>query len=53
MVKGYIDSDFTSDADKRKSTTSYVFTLIGATVNWVSKLQMICGSIHKKSKIYA
>ncbi|KAH9697272.1 glycine--tRNA ligase 1 [Citrus sinensis] len=29
-VRGYVDSDFTGDLDKRKSTTSYVFTLAGA-----------------------
>ena len=29
IVKGYVDSDFAGDLDKRKSTTSYVFTLVG------------------------
>ncbi|KAH9745510.1 hypothetical protein KPL70_004098 [Citrus sinensis] len=38
-VRGYVDSDFAGDLDKRKSTTGYVFTLVGATVSWVSKLQ--------------
>ena len=32
-VKGYVDSDFAGDFDKRKSTTGYVFTLAGAAVN--------------------
>ena len=36
-----MDSDFTGDLDKRKSTTGYVFTLAGATVSWVSKLQTV------------
>ncbi|KAH9670456.1 hypothetical protein KPL70_016992 [Citrus sinensis] len=40
-VRGYIDSDFAGDFDKRKSTTGYVFTLAGATVSWVSKLQTV------------
>ena len=40
-VRGYVDSDFAGDLDKRKSTTSYVFTFVGAAVNWVSKLQTI------------
>ncbi|KAH9660405.1 hypothetical protein KPL70_024186 [Citrus sinensis] len=40
-VKGYVDSDFAGDLDKRKSTTGYVFTLAGATVSRVSKLQTV------------
>ncbi|KAH9659545.1 hypothetical protein KPL70_023885 [Citrus sinensis] len=40
-VRGYVDSDFAGDLDKRKSTTSYVFTLAGAAVSWVSKLQTV------------
>jgi len=27
IVRGYVDSDFASDLDKRKCTTSYVFTI--------------------------
>ena len=41
IVKGYVDSDFTGDLDKRKSTTGYVFTLAGAAISWVSKLQTV------------
>ena len=33
---GYIDSDFQSDADLRKSTSEYIFTLGGAAVSWRS-----------------
>ncbi|KAH9751779.1 Integrase catalytic domain-containing protein [Citrus sinensis] len=40
-VRGYVDSDFAGDLDKRKSTTGYVFALAGATVSWVSKLQTV------------
>ncbi|KAH9651790.1 hypothetical protein KPL70_026888 [Citrus sinensis] len=40
-VRGYVDSDFARDLDKRKSTTGYVFTLAGAAVSWVSKLQTV------------
>ncbi|KAH9754149.1 Integrase catalytic domain-containing protein [Citrus sinensis] len=40
-VRDYVDSDFTGDLDKRKSTTGYVFTLAGAAVSWVSKLQTV------------
>jgi len=41
IVNGYVDSDFAGDLDKRKSTTGYVFTLVGAAVSWLSKLQTI------------
>ncbi|KAH9650921.1 hypothetical protein KPL70_026553 [Citrus sinensis] len=40
-VKGYVDLDFAGDLDKMKSTTGYVFTLAGAAVSWVSKLQTV------------
>ena len=40
-VRGYVDSDFACDLDKRKSTTGYVFTLAGGAVSWVSKLQTV------------
>ena len=36
-----MDLDFIGDLDKRKSTTGYVFTLVGAAVSWVSKLQTV------------
>ncbi|KAH9688940.1 Integrase catalytic domain-containing protein [Citrus sinensis] len=40
-VRGYVDLDFAGDLDKRKSITGYVFTLAGAAVSWVSKLQTV------------
>ena len=33
---GYIDSDFQSDRDSRKSTSGYVFTLGGGAISWRS-----------------
>ncbi len=33
---GYIDSDFQSDQDSRKSTSGFVFTLGGGAVIWRS-----------------
>ena len=41
ILRGYVDLDFVGDLDKRKSTTGYVFTLVGAAVNWVFKLQAV------------
>ena len=33
---GYTNSDFQSDRDSRKSTSSYVFTLGGGAISWRS-----------------
>ena len=38
-VCGYVDSDFAGDLDKRRSTSGYVFTLVGGPISWMSKLQ--------------
>ena len=36
---GYTNSDFQSDLDFRKSTSSYVFTLGGGAISWRSVKQ--------------
>ena len=41
IVRGYVDSDFAGDLDKRKPTTGYVFTLAGGSMSWLSKLQIV------------
>jgi hypothetical protein len=41
LVYGYVDSDFGGDLDKRRSTSGYVFTLVGGTISRMSKLQNI------------
>ncbi|MCO5579792.1 hypothetical protein L7F22_033654 [Adiantum nelumboides] len=38
-VRGYTDSDYTGDLDKRRSTSGYVFTLAGGAISWRSRLQ--------------
>ncbi|MCO5550336.1 hypothetical protein L7F22_003820 [Adiantum nelumboides] len=38
-VRGYTDSDYARDLDKRRSTSGYVFTLAGGAVSWRSQLQ--------------
>jgi len=40
-VRGYVDSDFAGDLEKRKSITGYVFIIAGGAVSWVSKLQTV------------
>ncbi|RDX94488.1 hypothetical protein CR513_23119, partial [Mucuna pruriens] len=41
IVRGYVDSDFAGDLDKRRSITSYMFTLVRGVVNWLSKLHTV------------
>jgi hypothetical protein len=41
LVCGYVDFDFIGDLDKRRSTSRYVFTLVGGAISWMSKLQNI------------
>ncbi|PHU15135.1 Retrovirus-related Pol polyprotein from transposon TNT 1-94 [Capsicum chinense] len=38
-VIGYVDSDFTGDHDKRRSLSSYVFTIGGCAISWKATLQ--------------
>ncbi|MCO5558896.1 hypothetical protein L7F22_012486 [Adiantum nelumboides] len=38
-VRGYTDSDYARDLDKRISTSGYVFTLVGGAISWQSRLQ--------------
>jgi hypothetical protein len=42
-VEGYSDLDFAGDADNRKSTSGYVFTLAGGAI--MEKLQANCHCI--------
>ena len=39
FICGFVDSNFASDSDKRRSTSGYVFTLAGRAISWMSKLQ--------------
>ena len=40
-LQGYVDSNLARDIDTRWSSTGYVFTVGGAIVSWVSRLQKI------------
>lgn len=40
-VIGFYDSDYASDLDRRRSLTSYIFTLGGSAINWHATLQSI------------
>ena len=38
---GFCDSDYAGDRDRRKSTSSYVFTIDGTAISWRVRLQTI------------
>jgi hypothetical protein len=38
-VVRYVDADFAEDLDDRRSTTGYVFTLVGGPICWKSMIQ--------------
>ena len=40
-VEGFCDSDYSTDLDKRRSVTGYVFKVGGNTVSWRSTLQHV------------
>ena len=40
-LRGYVDSDFAGDVDKRRSLTGYLFFLDGCLVNWKASLQHV------------
>ena len=41
-LQGYVDADFTSDIDSRKSNARFFFfTLGGTAISWASNLQKI------------
>ena len=38
-VIGYVDFDYASDLDKRRSTTRYIFIFVRGPINWKSIIQ--------------
>ena len=36
-IRGYMDSDWAGDVDRRRSNSAYVFTLFGGAISWMSK----------------
>ena len=43
-IEGYSDADFAGDTDDRKSTSGYVFTLVGGAISWKSSKQSVTAS---------
>ena len=43
-IEGYSDADFVGDIDDQKSTSGYVFTLVGGAIWWKSSKQSVTAS---------
>ena len=52
-VVGYVDADYASEVDNRRSTTGYVFTLSGGPICWKSTLQSIVAMSTTKAEYIA
>ena len=37
-LQGYVDAEMEGDRDNMRSTIGYVFSIVGTTVSWVSKI---------------
>ena len=51
ILKGYTDTDMTSDLDSKKSTSGFLFTFVGGVISWQSKLQK-CVALSTKEVEY-
>ena len=40
-VVGFVDSDYGGDLDRRRSLSSYIFTLCSGAISWKAQLQPI------------
>ena len=38
-IQGYVDPDWVGDVDRRRSTSTYVFTIFGGAISWMIKQQ--------------
>jgi hypothetical protein len=52
-IEGYVGADHAGCGETRKSTTSYVFTLVGGAVSWMSRLQDIVALSSTESEYVA
>jgi len=53
ILKGYVDSDFGGDLDKKRSLMGYVFTLGGCAISWKSTLQSTVALSRTEAKYMA
>lgn len=52
-MKGFVDADYASDLDKRRSPIGYLFSLFENVVNWKASLQHIVALSTTESKYVA
>ena len=52
-VRGFCDTDYATDLDRRRSVTRYVFQVGGNTISWRSGLQYIVGLSTTESEYMA
>ena len=52
-IEGYSDADFAGDADDRKSTSGYIFTLAKGAISWKSSKQTVTASSTMYAKFVA
>ena len=52
-VVGYSDADYARCVDSRKSTSGYIFTLVGGAISWKSSKQMITASSTMQAEFIA
>ena len=48
-LQGYVDANFASDIDSKKSTIGFIFTLGGTAISWASNLQKNCYFVYYRS----
>lgn len=52
-VQGFVDSDYASDQDNRRSLTGFVFQVFGCTVSWKASLQHVVSFSTTEAKYIA
>jgi hypothetical protein len=52
-IEGFVDSDWATNLDNRKSTTGYVFKFAGAAIAWMSKGQKTVALSSTKAEFMA
>lgn len=52
-VIGYVDSDWASDSEDRKSVSGYIFKVFGCTISWSSKKQTVVATSSSEAEYIA
>ena len=52
-IHGFVDLDWASDINSRRSTSGYVFTVFGGAISWMSKRQPVVALSTTEAKYMA